>query len=588
MSRKFQIDSIKNKIFIYVLVFIICPIILIAYISNNIAVQSILEQKRIEDSETIKIVKSNMYSLFESVENYGKIISKDESIQTFLKDTAKERDSDKKIKIMQDFSKVMNEYTKIITNVVSIEIMDKTGYFISKPVLNQDRLYWYFNNAFFKTLNTKDTTWTKVFSVQEIATGEVNTVISAVVPIEDTYTKELLGYVILHLPTYKLDDILSQVSCDMYLLDENSYIIANKSTNKYQKNNFSARFYINKDISYSHFIQDTSAIIDAGNKKFTVTTQKDERFNTQFVIVTPFNEINKEIIKNIYGIFVVAIWCVIFAFISAFLISSVVTKPLFRLKKTMNKVNEGDLDLRYISRSRDEIGQLGSTFNSMLDTIQNLMQQTYEQQKSRRDLQLQLIHSQLRPHFLYNVLEMISSFVRDGMKNEALTSIKNLSNFYRGSLSDGSDTIFIDKESFLTENYLNLQRLRYIEFMDFTISFDPSILKYKIPKLTLQPVVENSIYHGLKCQTVKGKLCVTGYLKNDRVYFEVFDNGVGMSAEKINSIYESIKNDRMENNFGIVSVMKRLNIYFNNQADIEIVSEINKFTNFTISFPAIE
>lgn len=140
----------------------------------------------------------------------------------------------------------------------------------------------------------------------------------------------------------------------------------------------------------------------------------------------------------------------------------------------------------------------------------------------------------------------------------------------------------------MTENYLSLQQLRYIEFMEFSLNISEEITACQIPKLTLQPLVENAIYHGLKTKCEKGVLKVTGYLKNKRIFFEIYDSGAGMNSETITSIYNSLKEEKMTTDFGISNIIKRLNIHFNNKAEIEIQSELGEYSLFILSFPAID
>jgi two-component system sensor histidine kinase YesM len=333
-------------------------------------------------------------------------------------------------------------------------------------------------------------------------------------------------------------------------------------------------------------MKDASIVIDETGEPVIVTTQAYNKFGWRFVLLSPYSNISMENSTQRYTIYIVGIGCIFFAIISAYIITRIFSKPIIDLKNTMLKVRNNDLTIRHENKSQDEIGELTNAFNSLLDTVEDLMGQIYEEEKNKQKLQLKLIQAQIKPHFLYNVLEMISSFVRDGMKFEALSSITSLAHFYRVSLSSGSDIITIEKEIDLIENYLTLQRLRYIEFMDFQLSFNPSILGYSIPKLTLQPIIENAIYHGLKGKCIKGLISVTGYLENGRVVFEIFDDGAGMSEESLEKVRTSIENYQITNVFGLASVIKRLNIYFNQEANFDIKSELGKYTDVIISFPA--
>lgn len=201
-----------------------------------------------------------------------------------------------------------------------------------------------------------------------------------------------------------------------------------------------------------------------------------------------------------------------------------------------------------------------------------------------------MIQEQIKPHFLYNVLEMINSMIRCNMTQNALSAVESLASFYRISLSRGSDRISIDKEIQVTENYLNLQKMRYIEFMDYSLAFSPQIRNYIVPKLTLQPLIENSIYHGIKEKNGKGIVCVSGYIENDRVVLEVFDTGIGIPPENLTKLRQMINSNisEPENHFGLISVIRRLNIHYKDQASLKIESKYGEYTCVTVSFPAKE
>ena len=133
-----------------------------------------------------------------------------------------------------------------------------------------------------------------------------------------------------------------------------------------------------------------------------------------------------------------------------------------------------------------------------MDELDASMQQIYEEQRQRRHNEVRLLQAQIVPHFLYNTMGIISSFIKLGMPEKALSTIQNLVSFYRLSLSTGKDIITIKEEVELTRNYMELQQLRYIEYMEYSIDYEEEAAHIWIPKLTIQPLMENALHHGLK------------------------------------------------------------------------------------------
>jgi two-component system sensor histidine kinase YesM len=230
---------------------------------------------------------------------------------------------------------------------------------------------------------------------------------------------------------------------------------------------------------------------------------------------------------------------------------------------------------------------LGDGFNSLMDKINQLLDQIYTEQKLKRENEFKLLQSQIKPHFLYNTIETIISFIKLDLKDNAMLTAKYLAGFYRISLSKGNDIVTIKDEISLIENYLSIQKLRYVEYLDYSVEINDEIYSYQIPKLTLQPLVENSIYHGLKQKASKGMLVIKGYCEKDTVKIEVIDDGVGINEELIARILSQSANHHKNSDFGVYSVDSRLKLLYGEQYGIRIESRVNEYTKVTVILPAV-
>lgn len=198
--------------------------------------------------------------------------------------------------------------------------------------------------------------------------------------------------------------------------------------------------------------------------------------------------------------------------------------------------------------------------------------QIREVERRKRKYDLDIMQAQIKPHFLYNALDLIYVLCAMGNMEEAKGSTKALADFYRLSLSGGDEIISLKNELLNVENYLTIQSRRYFDKFDFEINVSEDIYDYMIPKLTLQPLVENSIYHGLKPKEGRGHLTITGEKNGSCAVISIEDNGAGFSQEAINML---IKNDRKPGklNFGLRSTAERLDLYYGMKA--AAVDEIN-------------
>ncbi len=590
--------SLRSKIFLYIFIFMAIPIIAITYIANKMSANSLLEQTRINDLQTIGCLQESTDTLLDSVESLGSIIASDQSVQEYLSASYSLSREQPDAYYSLDFGTLAAPYLNSADFLLGASLLNTDFAFVGEQKYNKNQLSWHFNRSLLSDCEKGRFIWTTPHMLIDAETSELSWAVSCVTPVfkDDT----LLGYLTLYMDRSRLDRITKNLSDNVYIINDaelssntkavlqECYIISDKTYSSSKFNPYTASFYYKSKINYNYLVNNSSIITSSNGQKVTVTSQKYPRMGWVYLIVSPFSNISQLVLTHLSQIFITCVACIVFALVSAYSISRIITGPIFSLNKTMEKVKNGNLDVRQENMPNDEIGMLGQTFNSLLDRISELMDNIREQQKNKRKLQLQLIQAQVKPHFLYNVLEMVNSFIRDHMEDHALDSIAHLANFYRTSLSDGHDIISIGKEVSMTENYLSLQQLRYIEFMEFSLDISDEIRSCQIPKLTLQRLVENAIYHGLKAKCEKGELKVSGYLKNERIYFEIYDSGAGMDSETITSIYNSLKEERMTTDFGITNIIKRLNIHFNNKAEIEIHSEPGRYSLFILSFPAVD
>lgn len=223
----------------------------------------------------------------------------------------------------------------------------------------------------------------------------------------------------------------------------------------------------------------------------------------------------------------------------------------------------------------------------MLEHIQNLLQQVKEEQKRKRETELALFQIQIKPHFLYNTLDLIyvCCEMEDGKTGGKIA--KALADYYRTCLSGGSEVISIGEELQNTENYLYIQRERYSDIITYHMNGTEKCLRYKIPKMTLQPLVENAIYHGLKEKDEGGCISIDVKEAADAVILEVADDGMGMEPEVFKEILEK-KDEQGRKHFGLKNVHERIQLYFGEEYGLSIDKERKEGTCIRIRIPKLE
>ena len=264
-------------------------------------------------------------------------------------------------------------------------------------------------------------------------------------------------------------------------------------------------------------------------------------------------------------------------------------RPIQVLAQAAGRISEGDLDARADVDSRDEIAVLADRFNDMAGNIQTLVVKVSEDEQKMRKADLRLLQEQINPHFLYNTLDNIVWLIEGNEPDEAVEMVVTLSEFFRLVLSKGKEFITIRQEEQHISSYLQIQGKRYHDILDYHIYIDPEIYEYQIPKLTLQPLVENALYHGIKYKRSRGMIEITGTKEGENLYLTVADDGVGMDEDELKKLEKEISRPckETESGFGLANVNERIRMYFGSEYGMKIWSEKGSGTRITIEIPAI-
>jgi two-component system sensor histidine kinase YesM len=268
-------------------------------------------------------------------------------------------------------------------------------------------------------------------------------------------------------------------------------------------------------------------------------------------------------------------------------LSSSLSKPIQKLQELTHRASENDLSVKIEISGDDEIAELGQSFNKMIRRINKLMEQNVREQKLLRKLEMESLDNQIKPHFIYNTLDLIIGLLENKDFDRATHMVEALGKFFRLSLSHGKEMVLIRNEIKHVKNYLFIQQFRHGEEYEYIIDIeDPEIMDKHIPKLILQPIVENSIYHGLLPADKNGLIIIKGLRENKNIYFKIVDNGVGIAPEKVEEINKILKGelkiDDQQKYFGLRNVNQRLKLMYGGSSGLQVESIENEKTMVTI------
>ncbi|BFT74594.1 sensor histidine kinase [Paenibacillus sp. P36] len=582
--------SIKNKIFIANILIIVVFISTQSYFANTISQKALIEKEINNSSRELVLIKNNLQTLVATIEDYSKILASDYRLQNVLYNDLllnSEFNASKPVEGLNNLS-MKKTLSETISNIVEPNTKIK-----AVSILTSNR-HWvdvgFADNAYASRIFGDDygaddrfylPTWTSLIKFGFLYEGEHNVIaVSKAVIHKDT--GKMVGRVFLYVKEATIASIYEgeNKGGEFYIVDSAGRIISSQNKAMLYRD-----FKEAVSITIPENGKDTAFTQGSGRNEMLIFTQRFEPLKWTIVSVIPMDDISsdrKQINQLMIGI---GAACLLLALIVSFLLSGSITRPIFQLAKTMREIRTGKMQVRSTYQSKDEIGYLSEGFNNLMNRIEALMAENVEKQRTKAEIEFKLLQSQVKPHFLYNTVETIISLIKLGLGKQAIQAAQYMANFYKISLSKGNDIISIGEEMRLTESYLEIQQLRYVEYMSYTMEIDNEILTYSIPKLTLQPIVENAIYHGLKLKKEKGIIRITGKRSGNNVEIEIYDNGAGMHNNQSKAIMAGSSALDEAGGFGIRSVSNRIQMLYGERYGLQVESEYGVYTKIKIVLP---
>ncbi len=410
----------------------------------------------------------------------------------------------------------------------------------------------------------------------------VDDVFSLAKAVKDPFTGEVLGVILFDIRHDIIQNSINSVTIGkkgfVFVTDaDNSVVYAPVNNIVYRVNpdwlNGSSNEYI-------------TARIQGGT--YQIHSEKSNYTGWRTVGVFSTDEVMAGVNTIIFILVVCILITIVIVLISSFQLAKTITKPIFKLQTLMKQAERGDLSVRFNSKYNDEIGDLGLSFNHMIVQIDHLIEMVYVEQQNKRFAELKSLQEQIKPHFLYNTLDTISWMAREYGAKDIVKLVDALTSMFRIGLSHGKDIISVKEEMTHVSNYLYIQKIRYKDKLNYQIDIDESLLGCKVPKLILQPLVENAIYHGIKEKRGGGTITVTGRSEGDLLVFKVHDNGAGIPPERLwqlkNQLARHVELDQKQS-FGLFYIKERIQLCYGKEYGISIDSVQGEESTVTVTLP---
>lgn len=269
-----------------------------------------------------------------------------------------------------------------------------------------------------------------------------------------------------------------------------------------------------------------------------------------------------------------------------------ITSPIRHLCHAAERAGRGDFEIRTHEERIDEIAVLSASFNRMVEEIGKLVEDIRVEELNLRAAELRLLQEQINPHFLYNTLDNIIWLAESNETAQVVNMVSALSDFFRTTLSKGKDYISVRDEEAHINSYLQIQQFRYRDILTYEIDMDEEVYDCEILKLTLQPLVENALYHGIKGKRGLGQIRITGCIRSGLLEFQVKDNGIGMKEERLREVRRIIMGEmehtKEKGGFGLFNVNERIRLNYGRKYGLRIESTYGQGTCIWVTVPAVK
>lgn len=411
--------------------------------------------------------------------------------------------------------------------------------------------------------------------------------------IKDKKSWEPIGYLVMRVDENRVsevfEDTLTKINARSFIVDQDGVIVSSKNTGE-----------LSKKIENEDFLQKLQTLQGEQEGTFSVTWDGRKQIvnyaqitGTDWKIVTIVPESFFRVdSKQLYiKLLITVSVCILFSIVISLAVAISILSPVNHIIHAMKDYEDENSNIIIQDVGNDELTFMSHTFNQMILRLNQMIADIRVYEVQKRKLEIQTLQAQINPHFIANTLNMISSMA--AAKNE--TGIENISNCLVDLLRDCIQTderfVTVEDEISMLQSYINIQDYRMFGKFTVQMQIDPQILPCMTPHLVLQPIVENSIIHGiLSLKSKRGQISIKGYREGEMLCFSVTDNGKGMTEEEIKNVLFEEKNNQETgrfNSIGVSNINKRLQLLFGSEYGLQISSSVNLYTTVLVRMPVI-
>jgi two-component system, sensor histidine kinase YesM len=569
--------SIKIRIYLYLCSLIVFTLIVVSAFFYSFFIQNVKEIEVQDAINSSSEVKQRMELILNSINDTGNLLSTEKEIISILSsEKIIDNNQYKAIKNRSDIK--LKDIASINGYIKDIYIIGNNGAVFSSDLrVNGESL----RKDFY--INTEASEYYSGLHYTPYDLFSNDSVISYVKQVYIYPSGKRVGSVIIDMDLSRLNEVFATFSMRK---DEKVVIINSKKQ---------TLFNFPRNVNLDQIISDNYEITTLGKaqlqkkvfgKDSAIVSDTFSNSDWKIVRIISFDEIYKSINKMILmGLRLLFVLLIVSLIVSLMLANSF-TKPIIELNNQIKSVENGDFSVNISTRRKDELGELGQSFNKMVIKLKDNINHMLKEQKKRNDMEFEILQAQINPHFLYNTIDSIRWLaVMQNIENiSEMTSA--LISLLKYNISKKSPIVTLEEDIENIKNYERIQKYRYGDTFNIQYQIQEKTLDCKIIKFILQPLVENAIFHGINDCQGEGEIKITSKIQNNDLIIEVEDNGIGMDLE--NWVNESAKGKKMHTGIGLKNIDERIKLYFGDSYGIQLFSELEAGTIVKLTLPLIK
>lgn len=574
-SKKKLFNSLRFKIGIIAVILIVIPVFVISF-TYSTTVKEIIKKKYTETAiQSVYETGEKINFILNDIQEFSTGITSNSELLHMLRYKSSFNP--------EDFNRVLRSFITSRDDIEVIDlVIDKSQYSVgAKKVDTEQQL----NELLM--ISTGQPFWLHTRSEQiEILSGKFKkNYFTLGRKIIDFNTLSDYGYLLIDVEELILEKaysgIVEEKSAEVFICDDKGTIIS--SSNKNEINNTILGLpYAEKvlaDKSGHNYIQYTSDI----DKVAIYSTIEGSDWKIIKIISTDYlyKEINQIQKYFVIGAVIYGLAIIVFMLLFSFRY----TEPMMKMMGVIKKVEQGDLTARVDVQSNDELGQLGNSLNNMIAETQVLISQLIREEQEKKEVELEALHAQINPHFLYNTLNTIKWMAKIQGNSGVSKAITALVKLLRISTNLGREMITLQEEIDYVMNYIVIQKLRFSTSINIKYNIDEDCMNLTVPKLILQPIVENSIIYGMEDEQHELDIEINAFIREQCLIIEVYDNGPGIKEEILENILKAVSDKNRFSKVGLNNVNQRIKLYCGNDYGLEIQGNLDVGTKVGVTLP---